>query len=110
MLPFDGRPPAGDQTLLLEADASLHAKLLPDKYWVVPFLSAGLGASKYKGYYGAFVPLGLGVQVNLFYDAFLVLNSQYRVKVTDNTNYHFFGSIGIAGNIGGKRKTATTEQ
>lgn len=101
--PIEGRTSFGNESLLLEADASIHAKMFSDKYWVVPYLSAGLGASKYKGYYGAFIPLGAGIQVNFFDEAFFVVNSQYRLKVTDNANYHFFYSIGIVGNIGVKK-------
>ncbi|MEJ7737375.1 MAG: hypothetical protein WKF97_08115 [Chitinophagaceae bacterium] len=102
--PFEGKVLSGNESLLLEADASIHAKMLDDKHWVVPYLSAGIGISKYKGYYGAILPLGAGIQVNFFDDAFLMLNSQYRLKVTDNSNYHFYFSIGIAGNLGSKEE------
>lgn len=101
--PSEGRASFGSESLLLEADASLQAKMFSDRYWFVPYLSAGLGASKYKGYYGAFMPLGAGIQVNFFDEAFFVINSQYRIKVTDNVNDHFFYSIGIVGNIGMKK-------
>ncbi len=104
--PSEGRASFGTESLLLEADASLQAKMFSDQYWFVPYLSAGLGASKYKGYYGAFIPLGAGIQVNFFDEAFFVINSQYRVKVTDNVNDHFFFSIGLVGNIGLKKGSA----
>jgi hypothetical protein len=97
--PMDERPAFGNQNLLVEITGSLHAKLLPDTYCFVPYLSAGVGASSYKGYIGAFMPLGAGLQVNLFDEAFLFINSQYRLKITETSNYHFFGSIGIAGNL-----------
>jgi OOP family OmpA-OmpF porin len=97
--PMDDRAAFGNQNLLVEATASLHAKMLPDSYCVVPYLSAGVGASAYKGFIGAFMPLGAGIQVNLFDEAFLFINSQYRIKITEASNYHFFGSIGIAGNL-----------
>lgn len=101
--PSEGRASFGSESLLLEADASLQAKMLSDRYWFVPYLSLGLGASKYKGYYGAFIPVGAGIQVNFFDEAFFVINSQYRLKVTDNVNDHFFYSIGIVGNLGLKK-------
>lgn len=85
--------------LLLEADASVRAKMLSDNYFFVPYLSAGLGLSKYKGYYGANIPVGAGVQINLFNNTFLFISTQYRIKVTDNTNYHFVHSIGFAGSL-----------
>lgn len=89
----------GTDGFLLEGDASIRAKMLSDKYIFVPYLSAGLGLSKFKGYYGATIPVGGGVQLNFFKDAFIVISTQYRIKVTDNTNYHFVHSIGFLGNL-----------
>ncbi len=89
----------GTGSFLLEIDASLHAKMLPDNYWVVPYLTAGVGLSKYKGYYGAIMPVGVGLQINIFNDTFIMIDSQYRLKVTESTNYHFLYSIGVVGNL-----------
>lgn len=90
----------GNQSFLMEADASLHGKMLTDHYWVVPYLSAGLGLSKYKGYFGAIMPVGVGLQVNIFDETFIMIDSQYRLGVSQNSDHHFFHSIGIVGNIG----------
>jgi OmpA-OmpF porin, OOP family len=101
--PFEnGISITGEESFLLEADASLNAKLLPDQYWVNPFLTLGVGVFKYQGYYGAFMPAGAGLQVNLFNEAFLLLNAQYRIRVTETSSYHFYYGIGFAGSIGGK--------
>ena len=100
----DDKGTLGNESLLLEGDASINAKMFSDQYWVVPYLSAGVGISKYKGYYGAFIPVGAGIQINFFDDAYFIINTQYRVKVTENTSYHFYSSIGIAGSIGSKKK------
>lgn len=87
--------------LLLEGDVSANFKMLDESYWVTPYVSAGVGASKYKGYYAAFVPLGLGIKVNLFDEASVFLASQYRIPVSYETgNYHFMYSFGISGVIG----------
>jgi hypothetical protein len=94
----------GNESLLLELDASLQAKMFPDRFWVNPYLNAGIGVSKFKGYYGAFLPLGLGIQVDFFNEAYLLINSQYRIPVTTTSSYHFYYSIGFAGNIGTKKK------
>ncbi len=92
--------------LLLEGDASLQFKMFTDRYWVQPYLSAGIGAQKYKKYYGAFVPIGTGLKFNFFGEADVILAAQYRVPVTTETSrYRFFYSFGVAGNIG-KRKEA----
>lgn len=96
----------GKDHFLLELDASARAKLFSNKYVVSPFASAGVGASMYKGTFGAFLPLGAGVQFNLGDESHLVVNSQYRVPVTNTVNYHFYHSIGFTGTIFNKRKKA----
>lgn len=93
-----------EERFLMEADASLNLKMLSDRYIFTPYLIAGAGASLYDGKFAAFMPLGGGFKVNFFDEAALFITSQYRVPVTtENTNYHFFNSIGFAGIIG-KRK------
>ncbi|HVG40617.1 MAG TPA: hypothetical protein VM888_03320 [Chitinophagaceae bacterium] len=89
---------------LAEADASFNFKMFSDQYWFTPYLSAGVGASKYKSYYAAILPLGGGLKVNLFDEAAIFLNAHYRVPITPETNdYHLFYNIGIAGIIGKKK-------
>jgi OmpA-OmpF porin, OOP family len=90
--------------LLLEADASIQLKLLSDKYWVSPYINAGVGASHWKSSYGAFMPFGLGLQVSIYDESFLFINSQYRQAITENTSNHMWYSFGIAGNIGKPRQ------
>jgi hypothetical protein len=90
-----------DSRLLLEGDVSLNLKLLTEKYWLTPYASLGAGLSRYGSYYGALIPVGIGLKLNLFDEAHFFINSQYRIPVTTNTaNYHFLHSIGIAGVIG----------
>jgi OOP family OmpA-OmpF porin len=99
-VPITSRSIAGDN-FFGEFDISGQFKMFSDKYWVSPYLSAGIGAANYKGsYWSAFMPLGAGIQVNFWDEAFLLLNTQYRVPITSNNDYHFFHSIGVAGNIG----------
>ena len=90
-----------ESRFLLEGDVSLNFKLLSEKYWFTPYAILGAGISKYGPHYGAFVPTGLGLKLNLFDEAHFFLNSQYRIPVTPTTaNYHFMHAIGIAGVIG----------
>ena len=90
---------------LLEANASVNFKLTSEKYWFQPYLTAGIGGHKYLGYYGAFMPLGVGLKINLFDEAYLIANSTYRVPITTETaNYHFQHSIGIAGRLTKKKE------
>ena len=78
--------------------------MFPEKYVFTPYLIAGLGASRYKSSYGAFIPLGGGFKVNFFDEASLFISSQYRIPLTKETNnYHFVTSLGISGVVGKKK-------
>jgi OmpA-OmpF porin, OOP family len=102
-VPITGRSIIGDN-FFGEFDVTGNFKMFSDKYWVSPFLTAGIGAANYKGsYYSAYMPLGAGIQVNFWDEAFLLINTQYRVPITGNNDYHFYHSVGIAGNIGAPR-------
>ena len=87
-------------TLNCEVTAGLNLKLLPDNYIATPFIHAGLGASAYDGYYGAFTPVGTGIQFNVANDVFFLLNAQYHIPVTQNANSTFFYGLTIAANVG----------
>jgi hypothetical protein len=104
--PIQNVAPFGKNNLLLETTASVNLKLLTDEYWVVPFIDLGVGASKYKKYFAAFMPVGVGLQLNIEDAAYLLINSQYRIAVTQNASYHFYHSIGIATNISKEKEPA----
>ena len=104
--PIAGKPVQPSPLLLLEGAATVNLKLLPDNYIVSPFITAGVGASKYGGYYAAFLPLGIGAQAKIVDEVFLLWNSQYRVPVTENASYHFYHSIGVAANLFKKKEPA----
>jgi len=94
-----------NNSLLLEATASMHFKMTTEDYWVQPYLIAGVSAHKYRSYFGATLPLGLGFKVNLQDETHIFVNSTYRVPVTTETaNYHLQHSIGIAGSLLKKKK------
>jgi len=88
------------QKTYFESDANLFFKLTSDAYIVSPFLSLGAGASLWQGYYAAYVPVGAGFKLNVFDQTSIILQSQYRLPVTANTNFHLFYSVGIAGKLG----------
>jgi OmpA-OmpF porin, OOP family len=102
--PVPGKPLFGTSSLLLQLATTANVKLTSDEFWLSPYLSVGVGASKYRGYFAAFVPAGLGLQVNLSDEAFVLINTQYRIPVTENAAYSLFHSVGVAGNIGKKRE------
>lgn len=90
---------------LLEADANVNLKLLTDKYFMVPYLSAGIGASMYAGsYFGAYIPVGTGLQFNLGEGNFINLQYSYHLGVSDLTNYNFQYSLGFASPIAPGKK------
>lgn len=97
---------SGEKKLLVEADVSVRAKLFDNSFWISPYLQLGAGLSKYKGYWGALVPAGAGLQVNITGELYLLINAQYRFPVTENTtSRHFYYSIGVAGIFGKKLKS-----
>jgi OmpA-OmpF porin, OOP family len=102
--PIENKPDFSTNNFLLETTASLNLKLLTDRYWVVPFIDLGIGASNYTKYFSAFTPVGLGLQINFFDETYLLINSQYRIPVTENASYHFYHSVTIAGNIAAKKE------
>jgi OmpA-OmpF porin, OOP family len=94
----------GNDHLLLEAAATANFKLLTDKYIVSPFITLGLGASKWQDYYAAFAPIGLGLQVKVADGTFMLLNSQYRIPVSEKSAYHFYHSLGFASSIATRKE------
>lgn len=102
--PVPNKAATYNTSLLLEGVATANLKLLTDKYWFNPFITAGVGGSKYRGYFGAFIPVGVGLQISMWDNAFLIMNSQYRVPVTENVAYHFYHSLGIAGSLSKKKE------
>ncbi|MEJ7611267.1 MAG: OmpA family protein [Ferruginibacter sp.] len=95
--------PDGNDHLFLEAAFTANFKLLTDKYIFNPFLTLGVGASEYRSTFSAFTPIGIGAQIKIFDGTFILLNSQYRIPVTEASAYHFFHSIGVASAISKKK-------
>jgi OmpA-OmpF porin, OOP family len=99
----------GNDHFLLEAAATANFKLLNDNYTVSPFFTLGVGATKWKDYFSAFAPIGVGLQVRVAEGTFMLLNSQYRVALSENAAYHFYHSVGFASAIVGKKEVAVVE-
>jgi OmpA-OmpF porin, OOP family len=99
--PLPNKNVSYNESFLTEGNANLNFKLLSDDYTVSPFLSTGVGFFNWKGYAGAYTPVGLGLQVNLFNEGFLVLQSGYRFPVISNTTAsNLYYSLGFHGSIG----------
>ncbi len=101
--PMPGRNITKNGTLM-EFSATINAMMTTSDYYVQPYLVLGVGAHKFGVHYGAFLPAGLGLKLNILGDASVVVTSTYRVPVTNETaNYHFQHSIGIAAPLGKKK-------
>jgi len=103
--PIPNKPTPVNKKLLVEADASINLKLMTDNYWVSPFLTVGVGLSAWSGYWGAYIPTGVGLQGNFDNSAYLFILAQYRLPVASTTTArNLFYSFGIAGNISKKKE------
>ena len=61
----------GSSAFLLSAQVAANVKMFTDKRTVVPYLLAGAGFSMYNGKSGLYVPAGMGIQLNIFNEAFV---------------------------------------
>ncbi len=100
--PVPNKPAFTSQYLLSDLSAVANIKLLPDNFYVVPYLVAGIGATQYKGYFAAQAPVGVGLQFRLSSETFVKLTSQYRLPITESANYHFFHGLSIMQTFGKK--------
>ena len=81
----------------LEIEPSLNIKAFEDNYAYNAFVSAGVGAGIYSSKFGAFVPVGLGLQANFAKTTYVFIQSQYRFTLTkDAIKDNLFYSIGLA--------------
>ncbi len=104
--PFESRPERSSH-LLLAANATFNFKMTSEKYILQPYLIAGIGGSEFNTYWGAYIPLGVGLKVNLMDETHIFITSQYRVPVTkDNASYHFNNAIGVAAALWKKKEKA----
>lgn len=91
-------------SMLVDFSATLNMMMTTDEYYVQPYLMLGVGGHKYGPHYGAYLPAGLGLKLNIFEEANIFVTSTYRVPVTTETaNYHFQHAIGIAAPLGKKK-------
>ncbi len=87
---------AAPSILYVEADANANLKILPDNYILVPYLQAGVGASTSGKNFMAYLPVGAGLQFNLWDGAYANINTSYRMPVSARANYSLLHSIGLA--------------
>ena len=71
------------------ADAGLNFKILTDDHKVVPYLSAGIGVSKFASNYMAYAPVGAGIQIKASHGSFINILSTFRAEMSSLTKTHF---------------------
>lgn len=86
----------------LELEPSVNIRPLKDENIWSPFVTVGAGIGLYTNRIGAFVPLGVGIQINGGSNTYFFVQAQYKISFTpkvmpDNLLY----SIGFAQNIAG---------
>ena len=85
--------------LALEPSINIHP--FPDAALFNPFLTAGIGGGLYTERFGAYVPVGGGLQVNFSDITYLFVQAQYRWTLTDKVlGDNLYYSFGFAQNIG----------
>jgi outer membrane protein OmpA-like peptidoglycan-associated protein len=95
----------GQANFSSQVDALLHFKLLKDKASVNPFLTAGIGAGNFPNQFAAYAPVGIGIQLHFNDGAYIIIQAQDRIALTDGiSNDYAMYSIGFA-QKGKKRST-----
>jgi OmpA-OmpF porin, OOP family len=91
---------SNDQKIGIELEPTLNFRPYADDALVSPFITAGVGGGYYTGKFGAYLPTGLGIQVNFRSNTYVLLQTQYRFALTkDVLKDNLFYSFGIAQNI-----------
>ena len=85
----------------IELEPSLNFRPFDDGALMNPFLTVGIGGGYYTDKFAGYVPAGLGLQVNLNNNTYIMLQGQYRWTLDKKTlGDHLFYSVGLAQNIG----------
>jgi len=71
------------------ADAGLNFKIVSDDHKVVPYLSAGIGISKFATNFMAYAPVGAGIQIKANHGSFINILSTFRAEMSSLTKTHF---------------------
>ncbi|MBS1513183.1 MAG: OmpA family protein [Bacteroidetes bacterium] len=93
----------------LELEPTINIRPVKDDAKLAPFLTTGAGLGYYTGKFGAYVPAGVGLQLNWSGLTYMFLQAQYKFTLTkDVLDDHLFYSIGFAENIGKKKLVVKT--
>lgn len=92
--------PSSAFNLVNELEGALHLRALSDDHLINPFISAGIGVGRYGKSFVPYAPVGVGIQVNLFSQAYAFLQGNYRLSFQDaKLDNNTFYSFGVAAAI-----------
>ena len=81
----------------VEFEPTLNFRPYKDNALISPFLTAGVGGGYYTGKWGAYVPVGAGVQLNFSGLTYMFVQSNYRFSLDKKvTKDNLFYSLGFA--------------
>ncbi len=97
----------GKQEIGIELEPTLNIRPFNDNSLLNPFLTAGIGGGLYNNKIGAYVPAGVGIQLNMNSVSYLFTQAQYKFALTDDVlGDNLFYSFGFAQNIGKEKPLA----
>ena len=88
------------QNVGVELEPTLNFRPYGDNSFIAPFLTAGIGGGYYSRKFGAYLPTGLGIQLNFRSISYVFIQAQYRFSLTkDILKDNVFYSLGVAQNF-----------
>ena len=93
----------GSSNFMLDVDAGAHFKLFSDRHIFSPFLITKAEYTSYKNIHGFSLAPGIGLQVDLFKEVFVLATLEYRSALSNSLSNQMYYSIGIATNIAKKK-------
>ena len=91
----------------LELEPTINIRPFNDAALFNPFLTVGVGGGYYSGEFAAYIPAGLGLQVNFNSQMYMFIQGQYKWSLEEkNLGDNLFYSIGLAQNIGREKVIA----
>jgi OmpA-OmpF porin, OOP family len=85
----------------LELEPTINIRPYGDNTKIAPFLTVGLGGGLYNDKFGAYLPAGVGFQINMSSMTYLLAQAQYKYALTEKIlGDNLFYSLGIAQSIG----------
>jgi OmpA-OmpF porin, OOP family len=99
-----------NQQIGAELEPSLNFRPYGDDALISPFISLGVGGGFYAGKFGAYTPVGVGGQLNLRSNTYVIVQAQYRFALTkDIMKDNLLYSLGFAQSISSAKPPKAVE-